>query len=82
LLVSNDAPGYPSVNGSIDVYLNTTAKRAKTASFTKGASVVVSVPEGAAVADLNGDGVPDIVAMSMLEATVQFLFGASTNLPK
>jgi hypothetical protein len=82
LLISNDAPGYPSVNGSIDVYLNTTAKRAKTASFTEAASVVVSVPEGAAVADLNGDGIPDIVAMSMTEATLQFLFGAPTNVVK
>jgi elongation factor P hydroxylase len=82
LIVSNDAPGYPSVNGSIDVYLDTTAKNAKTASFVKAVSEVVSVPEGVAVADLNGDGVPDIVSMSMTEGTLQFLFGAPSNATK
>jgi len=79
LIVSNQAPGYPSPNGSIDVYLNTTAKDAKSASFAKAASIVVSVPVGAAVADLNGDGVTDIVAVAQIAATEQFLFGASTN---
>ncbi len=72
-------------DNTVTVLLNSTAPGAASASFTLAANVGVGVgaaPAGIVVADLNGDGKPDLVAANLNGNSISFLLNltpASAN---
>jgi hypothetical protein len=65
-------------NGSIDVRQNTTAKNASAPSFAALTSYsVVGNTYGIATGDLDGDGLPDVVATSQSNSTISVLLNTS-----
>ncbi|QEH32331.1 FG-GAP repeat protein [Aquisphaera giovannonii] len=72
VLVANESAG------SVSVLLNTTAAGATTPSFSARQSFAVgSIPYSVAVADVNGDGKPDIVAANDTSGSVSVLLNTT-----
>ena len=66
-------------DATVSVLLNTTAPGATTLSFAAQQTFAVeSGPESLAIADLNGDGRPDIVVANASDATVSVLVNTTT----
>ena len=65
--------------GSVSVLLNTTAPGATTPSFaTQQTFATGGFPRGLVVADVNGDGKPDIIAANFGDNTVSVLLNTTT----
>lgn len=73
-VVTNDG------DGTVTVLLNTTATNAATPSYAAGVSFPAgSHPETVAVADVNGDGLPDIITGNSGDGTISVLINTTPN---
>ena len=77
--VPNDNSGSDSLSNSISVLLNTTATGAATASFaTERTYKVGTNPTNVIIADINGDGKPDMIVNNSGNSTVSILMNTTT----
>src|SRR5262249_45980991 len=81
-IADGDAPDVP-IGGSdnaVSVLLNTTPTGANTVSFAPRQEFAVgNRPISVAAADLNGDGLPDLVTANLLDGTVSVLLNTTTK---
>ena len=68
-----------SYNGTVSVYLNTTPTGSGTISFAPHADFTTgNFPEGLAIGDLDGDGLPDLAVANNTDNTLSLLRNTST----